>query len=337
MISLPLSPVDYIFTGAGSQPITFAFSYLKKIDSGILLNSLHETLELFPVLRSRLQKVSENDYEFLVAEDGLTFDVTESDAVFEESGSIEQYITPVRSSEGNPLTKIALTQTPKGSVLAVSISHALVDGFSYFHFLSSWARICRGERIIQPSFDRDVILSHTSQAQKPVTEKSIYDDCGLFYGTGRSIVQSGHINTERVVIPDETIRSCLQDAKQKHDISLTENDVITALIWRKYIPLWHKESNNPMTYLTCPFDFRRVMPGFPKTYFGCALCFATASIDFEALVKTSTVNLAMLIRNAVGRVKNDYILNSLSTLESFRSKTVCLQWRKSISGIRNTV
>ena len=318
MIALPLSPVDYIFTGTGSQPITFAFSYLKKIDPEILRNSLYETLQYFPVLRSRLHKVSENEYEFLVAEDGLTFDTTESDADFEQSGRIEQYITPVTSSEGNPLTKIAVTQTPKGSVLGVSISHALVDGFSYFHFLSSWARICRGDRIMQPSFDRDLILSRTSQSPKPVTVESIYDDCGLFYGAARSIVESGHINTERIVIPDETIRSCLEDAKQQHNISLTENDVITALIWRRYIPLWHKGSNNPLTYVTCPFDFRRVMPGFPKTYFGCALCFATASIDSEALVESSTVTLAMLIKSAVSRVKNDYILNSLFSLESFR-------------------
>jgi hypothetical protein len=58
-------------------------------------------------------------------------------------------------------------------------------------------------------------------------------------------------------------------------------ECITALIWKKYIPLWHKGNNNPLTHVTCPFDFRRVMTGFPKNYFGCALCFATASIDFN--------------------------------------------------------
>jgi len=201
MNALPLSPVDYIFTGAGSQPITFAFSYLKATDPNVLRNSLNETLDYFPVLRSRLHRISENDSEFLITEDGLTFNITESNAAFEESGSIEQYITPVSSVEGNPLTKITLTRTPKGSVLSVSISHALSDGFSYFHFLSSWARICRGDRIIQPSLDRDVFLSNISHNFKTVTPDNIYNDCGLFYGDRRSTLPASKGVEVLVVAP----------------------------------------------------------------------------------------------------------------------------------------
>ncbi len=96
--------------------------------------------------------------------------------------------------------------------------------------------------------------------------------------------------------------------------------MITALLWKKYIPLWHKENDNPMTYLTCPFDFRRVMTDFPKNYFGCALCFATAAIDFNDLLKASLGDLAILIRNSVSKIKNDYILNSLNTLENLRKQ-----------------
>jgi|WetSurSiteA1Bulk_404760.scaffolds.fasta_scaffold02391_3 hypothetical protein len=184
--ALPPSPVDYIFIGAGCQPITFAFSYLKAIDPNILLDSLNKTLDIFPVLRSRLNRNSENEFEFRITEDGLTFDVTESSTSFEESRRIEQHITPVISAEGNPPTKITLTRTPKGSVLGVSISHALVDGFSYFHFLCSWARICRGDRIIQPSFDRELFLTSISHNPKTVTPESLNKDCGLFHSSRRS-------------------------------------------------------------------------------------------------------------------------------------------------------
>jgi len=84
------------------------------------------------------------------------------------------------------------------------------------------------------------------------------------------------------------------------------------------MPLWSKANDNPATYVTCPFNFRRALMGFPKTYFGCALCFATVSLDFDSFLKTSPVNLAMLIKSSVSRIKNDFILNSLATLESFR-------------------
>jgi NRPS condensation-like uncharacterized protein len=281
MKAVPLSPVDYIFTGAGSQPVTFAFSYRVTMDPNVLRNSLQKTLAHFPVLRSQLQRIFENDLEFRIAEDGLTFEVIESALAFEESGRIEQYITPVSSLEGNPLTKITLTQTPTGSILAVSISHALVDGFSYFHFLSSWARICRGDRILPPELDRTAFFSKLKFSPKTVTADSFYAGCGLFYGGKRAYLRAEHVNEERFFISDETLRSCLEDARKEHNVSLTENDAVMALLWKKYIPAWSKENGNPPTYITCPFDFRRVLTDFPKNYFGCALCFATASIDMQ--------------------------------------------------------
>jgi len=320
MKTMPLSPVDYIFTGVGSQPITFAFSYQNRIDPNVLLKSLDEALNHFPILRSRLNKISENDYEFQIREDGLIYDVVESDLAFEESKKIIQYISPVSSIEGKPLTNIKLTQTPKGSILAVSISHALVDGFSYFHFLSSWARIGRGDPIIEPYLDRSIFLKNSDYSTKTITPENIYTDCGLFYGGRRRKLQTGPINEEHIFIAAETIRSCIDDVKQKHNVSLTENDVITAHLWKKYIPEWNKENDNPKTYVTCPFDFRRIMTDFPKNYFGCALCFATASIDFKELLKASIGDLAILIRNSVSKIKNDYILNYLNTLEGHRQQ-----------------
>ena len=55
MNAIPLSPVDYIFTGMGSQPITFAFSYQNKFDPDVLKNSLNETLNYFPILPQDLK------------------------------------------------------------------------------------------------------------------------------------------------------------------------------------------------------------------------------------------------------------------------------------------
>ena len=320
MNAIPLSPVDYIFTNVGSQPITFAFSYLNQLDPNRLRNSLYETLDHFPILRSQLNKISENDYEFYVPEDDLAFDVIEANLNFAEVRRIEQYITPVNSVEGEPLTKIILTQTPNGSVLAVSLSHALVDGFSYFHFLSSWARICRGERIIKPFLQRDKLSANFNKGSKKILANDVYSDCGLFYGGRRKPLQTGSVNAERIFISDETISSYLADVRQEHNVSCTENDVITAHIWKKYIPMWNKENGNPKTYITCPFDFRRVLTGFPKNYFGCALCFATAAMNFNDLLNASLADLAVLIRNSVGKIKNDFILNSFNTLENLRKQ-----------------
>jgi NRPS condensation-like uncharacterized protein len=316
----PLGPVEHIFTGVGSQPITFAFSYNRILDPGLLEKSLNETLNYFPILRSKLVKISGTDYGFHISGDGLTFETPESKVTFEEAGSIEQYIIPVSSIAGKPLTKITLTQTPGGSVLAVSISHALVDGFSYFHFFSAWARICRGEPIIKPGLQRDVLSTNFNKIEKIITANDIYTNCGLFYGGKRSKLQSGPAHEERFFISKDTIRSVLEDTKNEPGISLTENDIITALLWQKYIPIWSKENKNQETYVTCPFDIRRVLSGLPRNYFGCALSFVTAAINFNGLLEASVGDLAILVRNSVRKVKNDYILRSFGTLESLRKQ-----------------
>jgi len=318
MKTISLSPVDYIFTGTGSQPITFAFFYPTALDPDVLQKSLRETLEYFPILQSQLNKASEMDYRFHITEDGLAFDVSKSDLTFEKSQRVTQYIAPVSSIEGMPLTKITLTQTPKGSILTASISHALADGFSYFHFLSSWARICRGDSFIKPYLDRNVFLSKSADREKNIASDDIYEDCGLFYGGKRQVFHAEQTNDERIFIPEETIRSSIDEAKQKQNVSLTENDVITAHLWRTYIPVWNKGIDDPRTYVTCPYDFRRTLTHFPSNYFGCALCFATASIDFKDLLEASIGELAVLIRNSVGKINSDYIFNSMNTLDSFR-------------------
>ena len=316
--SIPLSPIDYVFTGAGSQPITFVFCFPNQMDPQVLKKSLDETLDFFPILRSQLRKISEKDFEYFITEDELSIEVAESDLPFQESRKITEYITPVSSIEGKPLTKIRLTQNPQGSVLALSLSHALVDGFSYFHFLLSWAAICRGNPIFKPHLDRDAILSNLCPTSKKITAETIYSDCGLFYRDEPRDSLTEQPDFDRFFISEEEIESHRDQFKREHGVSLSRNDVITALLWKKYIPAWNQESGNPKTYITLPFDFRRVKSGLPLNYFGCAVCFATASANLEELLNVSAGELALLIRNSVSRIKNDFVLKSLSGLESLR-------------------
>jgi NRPS condensation-like uncharacterized protein len=318
MNAIPLTPVDYVFTGNGSQPITFAFSYAYRLDPTALQKSLTQTLDTFPILQSRLVKKSENKFAYHISKEGLTLDTVESNLSFKESRNIRQYIIPVRSVESNPLTRIALTQTSEGSVLAVSISHALVDGFSYFHFFSSWARIHRGDRILNPSFQREG-LSPVGGGRGAVTQKKIYDDCGLFYKNKRSQSENDGVREERLFISKDAIRSLLEEVKKEQPhVLFSENDLITASLWKKYLPLWSKGDHNPETHVTCPVDFRRVLKSIPKNYFGCAVCFASTSLDLVSVSRASLGKLALLINKSTRGINQEYVLGSLRTLEDLR-------------------
>ena len=317
--TIPLSPVDYVFTGVGSQPITFAFHYTRPLDPEALRKSLVETLGFFPFLRSQLVRSAENEYAYLITEEGLTFDVTESDQSFNEAKDIGRYITPACSIEGNPLTRITLTRTPDGSILAVSISHALVDGFSYFHFLSSWARACRGERMMQPGLQRGGFFPAPDDEGEIITPQRLLDDCGLFSADRRNPGPGGPVREERIFISKEDLRFRVEDAKKvrPHGM-LSENDVITASLWKEFLPRWIEGGGNPMTHVSCPVDFRRILKDMPRHYPGCAVCFASAHLELNALKNASIAELALLVNQSVRKVNHEAVVRSLQTLDRFR-------------------
>jgi|GEM_PF-578230 len=317
MEAIQLSPIDYLFIGEGSQPITFAFVYSRKLDAKILQASLIETLGYFPILQSQLRAKGETDLEFFCTDGGLSFDVVMSRREFVPSDRIEHYITPVKTVEGEPMTRITLTQTPTRSVLAISISHALVDGFSYFHFLSSWARIYRREPIVPPHLDRTV-LSAPDGATQPVSAETMYTQCGLFCCEPARNSSPALYHQERLFIGEDKIKAGLAAVKQKYHIACIENDVIMAHLWKRYLPQWLSTTDDQSCYITCPVDVRRLLPDFPRNYFGCALSFATTAIPCDRLLVASETELAALIREAVNLIKAPYILRSLATLNRFR-------------------
>lgn len=320
MNSISLGPVDYVFTGTASQPITFAFFYSNSFNNKKFIDSVQETLAHFPILKSKLIKISDSDYEYHISEDGITIEVVDTDLNFDENTGIEKFIVPVLSNVGEPLTKIKLINTANGSILAASISHALVDGFSYFHFLTSWARIYRGENLLKPHISRDIVSSYLNSSDDVITKEKVYSDCGLFYGAERRGLQIDKLTTERIFIPDEIIKAGIDAANKKHNITFSENDWVTAMLWKKYVPHWNRSEENPQTYVTCPFDFRRVLSGFPKNYFGCALSFVSVSIDLKTLIETETEDLTVLIKQSVSKIKSEQIRNSLTTLDNLRKE-----------------
>jgi BAHD acyltransferase len=196
-------------------------------------------------------------------------------------------------------------------VLAASISHAIVDGFSYFHFLSSWARICRGERFLPPSLDR----SFLEQLRPPGESDDLLASCGLFTGETRTDGPGQARRARRFTLSAEEVRAIVDDARRSTGVPLTENDILVAFLWKRSVSV----KDGGAGYVTCPVDFRRLLPGFPRTYFGCALAFATASSTAEELENASVGRLAVLVRDAVGSIKAEKIRISLLALDRYRA------------------
>ena len=87
--------------------------------------------------------------------------------------------------------------------------------------------------------------------------------------------------------------------------------------WRTHVPQWAAEDERT-AYLICPVDLRRVLPGFPPTYFGCAVAMASACIGRDRLVTASPSELARHVRDAVAGVDAARAWESLRTLDRLR-------------------
>ncbi|MGD2217629.1 MAG: acyltransferase, partial [Gemmatimonadales bacterium] len=228
MDTIPLTPIDHIFTGVGSYPIEFVFAYRDTIDPDRLLASLHEALRHFAAAGSRLVETSESTYALQRSDRGVHFQVTESPQSFADPDARYGFLDPADSIPGEPLTRIKLCQTPEGSVLGVSMSHAVGDGFSYFYFLSSWARLFHAGDVIAPSDRRELLIPESPTHTGQITAADVLSESGIFWDERRRAIARHRIHWDRFHLSRAEQSQLLAEAQPDAGARLSFNDVISA-------------------------------------------------------------------------------------------------------------
>ena len=315
---IPLSPIDHVFTGRGAYPIEFVFAYAGTVDAGRLEESLRRVLASFPPVSSRLVRLSADSLAFEPHEGGCTFRVAESQTGFAEAGRRTVFLDPVGEAEGEPLARVLLTRTPGGSVLGVSLSHAVVDGYSYFLFLSSWARLFRGEPFRPPSHAREGLIPNGAGDGAAPGGRGLFGAGGVFREGRRAWVDREHLRWDRHLLSRADLVSLHEEAQQGSPIRLSHNDTVAAWLWKRYLAAWAGEDPSAETYLSCPVDFRRLHPAAGPAYFGCAVALATASVPRGELPDATLGDLATRVRRAVDSVDAAAVEGSLVALERLR-------------------
>ena len=229
---------------------------------------------------------------------------------------------PVETIEGQPLARIRLTRTPDGSVLGVSLSHAVVDGFSYFYFLSAWSQVFHGRAVPPPWLDRGVLQPGlpppgVGTRGERLEREGVREGCGLFFDERRPAIPRERLRWTRRVFRREELSSLLAEAQGDCPVRLSHNDVLAASLWRTHVAEWAGASEET-AFLSCPVDLRRVLPGFAPTYFGCAVSLATASIERERLAEVPLADLARRVRDAVASVDEARARHSLLVVDRLR-------------------
>lgn len=325
-MNYPLSPIDHVFTGPGSYPIEFAFFYPSTLDEGRLRAGLERTLEAgFHPVRSRLSVMGDGNRLALQTDpDGIRMTIRESsdEAVCRGGKEIRPYLDHVRTVPGEPLTGIRLTRTPRGTVLGLSMSHAIADGYSYFYFLSEWAKSTRGEvPVRKPFVDRSVIASALfggeQTANEPPRTESKHPH-GFFPTSHRADPRPEDVEWDCVRWSKAELDELVDEGRRTSSVRLTYNDVVTAHLWRTYVPRWRPPDADPSTPTTicCPVDFRRLVRALSRNYFGNAVCLATAEMSYEGLATSAPGDLAERIHRAVAGTRAPHAARTVAALEA---------------------
>lgn len=318
-MSLRLSPIDQVFTGTGSYPLEFVFAYERPIDPDRLAESLRSTLALFPAVSSRLVHLGPDGYGLEPSPEGCVFEAKDAAAGFAEVPDRDRFLSPVETREGEPLARIRLSRTPEGgSVLGVSLSHAIVDGFSFFLFLASWSRLFRGRAVSPPSNRRELLVPATVPPGAPLSPDDVLDGSGLHWGEPRAAIRRRALRWDRRVLTKADLKALRERAQQGVDVRLSHNDVVAAWLWQTYGPEWSRSAPDPLAFVHCPVDLRRVLPSLPPAYFGCAVALAVAEAPREGLHGAPLGELALRVRRAVDAVDEARALGSLELLERLR-------------------
>lgn len=315
-----LTPIDYVFTGTSAYPVGFVFHYRYRIDEDRFRDALARTLAQFPPASSRLERISEVDYRLRADPQGLVFEhVVQRDCAADER-PFHTYLESAETREGEPLCRLRLTETADGTTLGISFSHVVADGFSCFYFLSELAKAFDGQTISTPELDRSWYQARTFPLPERLSRAETIALTGFARAAPRRAVPQSAVFWETLLLGEAELDDLLARASAAAPVRLSRNDVLTAHLWKTYVPKWNAGATLDLASFCLPFDARRFRDWVSGRYFGNGICLAGGTLDSERFQQADLTELALLVRHTVAKVTQDYVCTSYDAFEAIRQR-----------------
>ncbi len=164
------------------------------------------------------------------------------------------------------------------------------------------------------------MLESKEQTEELITQNEVFDRSGLFLDNKRTPIAKKDLKWDTRFFGTSELKDILTKAQSDHDLRLSYNDIISALLAKEFLPDWASKNSGERCYISCPVDFRRIVDGFPKTYFGNAVVLASKKLQYKILEQMPLSNLAGDIRTNVGNVNETYVQQSVSLLTTLRKQ-----------------
>ncbi|MFI0240541.1 acyltransferase [Streptomyces sp. NPDC016845] len=326
--------VHDLMNGTFATPRTFF--YRRTLNAGAVEDSLRRTLAQYPLLTGRLERDPDGGLSVARNDAGAVFAVAHCDRPMPEYGpdlsarkDLRRYLHAVNAfrvvGHDTPLLSVKVTHMRGGgSVLGVSINHAVVDGGGYLDFLLHWSRTHAGEESPAAPYDR-ALLDGLADGVSPAPDDPQYrvitggQKFGFIWKVNararRLRTITARFTADEVLALRETARTG-QGADRP---AASSGDALGAHLWRVLGALRDRDPG-AQERLGIVVGLRAALKDrLPDGYWGNAVSNTTAVLPAGELREEPLAHTVTALRAALDRVTPDRVRRETAYLEAQRS------------------
>jgi shikimate O-hydroxycinnamoyltransferase len=313
-------------------PLTFVHFFDARLDGELLARALARTLSSFPCLTGRMVRDADGGHRVDWTGAPVTFEVADVDGPIARPGparpakaDLAALIAPIATwrlaLRGGPLFRARLTRYRDGSVLAVSVAHALTDMHGYCFLVEHWAAQARGEEGRAPCHERTLVDDAAAAAagRDGVGEHFVeLSRLGQLRNVAR--LGAGYFDSVSTVVRVDggvlaRLKAEMVAAAPAH-AQLSTNDALAAHLWRA-LGGQRSLDGAQLNRLTTIVNLRRTS-GLPDGYFGNATLAIAAALPHRELLAASPAERALALRAAAARLDRARIAAVTAYLDDHR-------------------
>ncbi|KAI3458123.1 hypothetical protein Pfo_014786 [Paulownia fortunei] len=307
---------------------------VEKLKDGLAL-----VLEEFHQLAGKLEKDEDGVFKVVYDDDmdgvevvaAAAEDVEVAELTAEEGTSKFKELLPyngILNLEGlqRPLLAVQLTKLKDGLAMGCAFNHAILDGTSTWHFMSSWADICKGATSISVPPFLDRTKARNTRVKLNLSQPSDAPEHAKSAPNGDGAAKSDPPLREKVFKFSESaidqIKSKVNASNPSKPFSTFQS--LSAHVWQA-ITRARELALQDYTVFTVFADCRkRVAPPMPESYFG-NLIQAIFTVTGAGLILSNPIEFgAGLIRTAI-ESHNAEVINKRN--EEWESKPIIFQYK----------
>ncbi|KMT17933.1 hypothetical protein BVRB_2g034560 [Beta vulgaris subsp. vulgaris] len=345
---LPLSELDQISVITHSSVLYFYDKPTKEEwlnpSNNKIMNTLKESLShaLVPFypLAGRLSYKGEGRFELECNAMGAELVEVESTMKMVDFGDfysctkkLRELLVPMsyytKPIQDLPVLAVQITRFRCGGLsLGMSMSHVVADGRSAFHFIKEWGRLALGKPLEEaPFLDRRILRAEAHQ--KTVVDQSermnYFSQLRLGEDKwGKQVSPTFVVLTKDMIMRLKEVANSISNREIVKDHlrrPYSRFEVVAAHVWRCVCKARELKSEDMSTLMVAVAAHDRMEPPLPSSFFGNAVVDAEISSSVGELISRPLSYACSIVREAIQKVTNEYILASIEFLKKQQNLT----------------